>query len=88
MPAPLIQPEDKQPDEQVTLRLRPEVARELRAYGQYASDSSASHVVSSALRRLFAADKGFQSYKQDHPSAGDSTVRSNARSRRKSEAKA
>ncbi|MGA8025572.1 MAG: hypothetical protein WB992_00385 [Bryobacteraceae bacterium] len=88
MPAPLIQPEDKQPDEQVTVRLRPEVARELRAYGQYASDSSASHVVSSALRRLFAADKGFQSYKQDHPSAGDLTGRSNGRSRRKPEAKA
>ena len=88
MSVPLIQPEDKQPDEQVTVRLRPELARELRAYGQYASDSSASHVVSSALKRLFAADKGFQTYKQDHPSAGDSSVRSNGRTRRKSEAKA
>jgi hypothetical protein len=87
MPAPLIEPEDKQPDEQVTIRLRPEVGRELRAYGQYASDSSASHVVSSALKRLFAADKGFQAFKQDHPNAGDSAVRSNGRSRRKSEAK-
>jgi hypothetical protein len=87
MPAPLIEPEDKQPDEQVTIRLRPETAQELRAYGQYASDSSASHVVSSALKRLFAADKGFQSFKQDHPSAGDSALRSNGRTRRKSEAK-
>ncbi|MGI9070444.1 MAG: hypothetical protein ACR2JB_03715 [Bryobacteraceae bacterium] len=35
-PAPLIEPEDKQPVEQVTIRLRPELARDLRAYGQYA----------------------------------------------------
>lgn len=88
MPIPLIEPEDKQPDEQVTVRLRPELARELRAYGRYANDSSASHVVSSALKRLFAADKGFLGFKQDHPSAGDSPVRSNGRSRRKFEAKA
>ena len=88
MSAPLIQPEDKQPDEQVTIRLRPEVARELRAYGQYASDSSASHVVSSALKRLFAADKGFEGFKQGHPTAGESAVRSNGKARRKSEVKA
>ena len=62
MSAPLIEPEDKQADEQVTIRLRPEIARDLRAYGQYASDSSTSHVVSAALKRLFAADKGFQSF--------------------------
>ncbi|HSU30201.1 MAG TPA: hypothetical protein VLJ11_03110 [Bryobacteraceae bacterium] len=84
---PLIEPEDKQPDEQLTFRLRPELARELRAYGRYASDSSVSHVVSSALRRLFAADKGFQSFKQEHPNAGESAIRLNGRSRRKSEAK-
>jgi hypothetical protein len=88
MSAPIIEPEDKQPDEQVTIRLRPEIARDLRAYGQYASDSSTSHVVSAALRRLFAADKGFQSFKQEHPNAGEVAVRSNGRSRRKSEARA
>jgi hypothetical protein len=88
MSAPLIEPEDKQPDEQVTIRLRPDIARDLRAYGQYASDSSTSHVVSAALKRLFAADKGFQNFKQEHPSAGDMAVRSNGRSRRKAEAKA
>ncbi len=87
MPAPLIQPEDKQLEEQVTIRLRPETARELRAYGRYLSDSSASHVVSSALKPLFAADKGFQSFKQEHPSASDSASRSSGRPRRKSEAK-
>jgi hypothetical protein len=88
MSAPLIEPEDKQPDEQVTIRLRPEIARDLRAYGQYASDSSTSHVVSAALKRLFAADKRFQNFKQEHPSAGNMAVRSNGRSRRKAEAKA
>lgn len=88
MSAPIIEPEDKQPDEQVTIRLRPEIARDLPAYGQYASDSSTSHVVSAALKRLFAADKGFQSFKQEHPSAGDLAVRLNGRPRRKSEARA
>jgi hypothetical protein len=88
MSAPIIEPEDKQPDEQVTIRLRPEIARDLRAYGQYASDSSTSHVVTAALKRLFAADKGFQGFKQEHPSAGDIAGRSNGRSRRKSEARA
>jgi len=87
MSAPLIEPEDKQPDEQVTIRLRPDIARDLRAYGQYANDSSTSHVVSAALKRLFAADKGFQNFKQEHPSAGEVAVRLNGRSRRKSEAK-
>jgi hypothetical protein len=88
MSAPLIEPEDKQPDEQVTIRLRPEIAHDLRAYGQYASDSSTSHVVSAALKRLFAADKGFQNFRQEHPSAGDMAIRPNGRSRRKSDAKA
>ena len=88
MSASIIEPEDKQPDEQVTIRLRPEIARDLRAYGQYASDSSTSHVVAAALKRLFAADKGFQNFRQEHPSAGEVAVRPNGRSRRKAEAKA
>ncbi len=88
MPAPLIQPEDKQPDEPVTVRLRPEVARDLRAYGQYASDSSASHVITAALKRLFTADKGFQKFTQDHPNAGAVAVSSKGKSRIKSDAKA
>ena len=31
MSAPLIEPEDKHPDEKIELRFRPELARELRA---------------------------------------------------------
>ncbi len=88
MSAPLIEPEDRQPDEQVTIRLRPDIAQDLRAYGQYANDSSTSHVVSAALKRFFAADKGFQNFKEEHPSAGEVAVRPNGRSRRRAEAKA
>lgn len=80
MSTPLIDVEDKQPDEPVTVRLRPEVARDLRAYGRYAGDSSASHVVSAALKRLFAADKGFHSYRENYPDAGKA---SGAKSREK-----
>lgn len=88
MPVPLIDPEDKQPDEQLTIRLRPEIARDLRAYSRFANDSSASYVVSAALKRLFSADKGFSAFKQEHPNSGDALARANGRSRRKSEAKA
>ena len=74
MSAPLIQPEDRQPDEKVEIRLRPEVARELRAYGEYANGSSASHIVSAALKRLFREDKGFKSYREANPNAGSPNV--------------
>jgi hypothetical protein len=74
MSAPLIEPEDKQPDEKVEVRLRPELARELRAYGEYANDSSASHIVSAALKRLFRDDKGFKSYREANPNAGTPKV--------------
>ena len=67
MPVPIIEPEDKQPDEQLHIRLRPEIAHDLRAYGEYAS-SSTSHIISAALKRLFAADKGFKVFKDEHPS--------------------
>lgn len=70
MPAPLIEVEDKQPDEKIEIRLRPEVARDLRAYGEYAQGSSASHVVASALKRLFREDKGFKRFREANPSAG------------------
>ncbi len=70
MPAPLIEVEDKQPDEKIEVRLRPEVARELRAYGEYAQGSSTSHVVTAALKRLFREDKGFKSFREENPSAG------------------
>lgn len=76
MSAPLIEPEDKQPDEKIEIRLRPEVARELRAYGEYANGSSASHVVSAALKRLFREDKGFKSYREANPNAGTGKVQS------------
>lgn len=66
---PLIDCEDRQPDEQVTLRLRPDVARDLRAYGEYAS-SSQNHIVSASLKRLFGADKGFKEYREQNPNAG------------------
>ena len=74
MSAPLIEPEDKQPDEKLEVRLRPEVARELRAYGEYADGSSASHVVAAALKRLFREDKGFKSYRDANPNAGSVKV--------------
>ena len=74
MSAPLIEPEDKQPDEKLEVRLRPEIARELRAYGEYMSGSSASHVVSAALKRLFREDKGFKSFRDANPNAGSPKV--------------
>lgn len=74
MSAPLIEPEDKQPDEKLEVRLRPEVARDLRAYGEYANGSSASHVVAAALKRLFREDKGFRSYRETNPNAGSVKV--------------
>lgn len=70
MTQPIIEIEDKQPDEKIEVRLRPEIARSLRAYGDYAHGSSVSHVVTAALRRLFDADKGFKSYQSEHPHAG------------------
>jgi hypothetical protein len=74
MPAPLIEVEDKQPDEKIEIRLRPEVARDLRAYGESAQSSSASHVVTAALKRLFREDKGFKSFREENPSAGSVKV--------------
>ncbi len=74
MSAPLIEPEDKHPDEKVEIRLRPEIARELRAYGEYASGSSSSYVVSAALKRLFREDKGFKSFREANPNAGSTKV--------------
>jgi hypothetical protein len=74
MPAPLIEVEDKQPDEKIEIRLRPEVARDLRAYGEYAQGSSVSHVVASALKRLFREDKGFKSFREENPTAGSIKV--------------
>ena len=74
MPAPLIEVEDKQPDEKIEIRLRPEVARDLRAYGEYAQGSSVSHVVTAALKRLFREDRGFKSFREANPSAGSVKV--------------
>jgi hypothetical protein len=72
---PLIDVEDKQPDETLTVRVRPEVARELRAYGEFAKGSSASHVVAAALIRLFRADKEFSEFLKVHPNAGAPPMR-------------
>jgi hypothetical protein len=82
VPAPLIEPEDKQPDEQLSIRLRPEVAQDLRAYAQYAHGSSPNHVISSALKRLFAADKGFRDFREAHPEAGSNTAEVSGSTRR------
>ena len=68
---PLIDIEDKQPDEAISIKVRPELARDLRAYGEYAQGSSVSHVVTAALKRLFRDDKGFKSFKDSHPSTGE-----------------
>jgi hypothetical protein len=70
MSAPLIEPEDKQPDEKLEVRLRPEVACDLRAYGEYANGSSVSHVVAAALKRLFREDRGFKIFRDANPNAG------------------
>ena len=67
---PLIEPEDKNPDEKIILNLRPEIAQDLRAYARYANNSSPKHIISAALKRLFAADKGFKVFKETNPSAG------------------
>jgi hypothetical protein len=53
---PLIEREDKQPDEKLEVRLRPEVALDLRSYQQFA-DNSQHHVISAALRYPFEADQ-------------------------------
>ena len=74
MPTPLIEVEDKQPDEKIEIRLRPEVARDLRAYGEYAQGSSVSHVVAAALKRLFREDKGFKNFREENPTAGSNKV--------------
>ena len=74
MPALLIEVEDKQPDEKIEIRLRPEVAHDLRAYGEYARGSSVSHVVAAALKRLFRDDKGFKTFREENPSAGSLKV--------------
>lgn len=84
---PIIEPEDKTPDEQISIRLRPELARDLRAYGQYAN-SSVHHIVSAALKRLFAADKEFKAFKDEHPnSVAVSSPTSEAKSRGNSSGK-
>jgi hypothetical protein len=70
MTNPIIEIEDKQPDEKISLSLRPEIARSLRAYSEYAHGSSLNHVVTAALKRLFDADKGFRAYQTEHPDAG------------------
>lgn len=72
--APLIEVEDKQPDEKIEVRLRPEIATDLRAYGEYAQGSSPSHVVSAALKRLFREDKGFRRFREANPAAGSVKV--------------
>jgi hypothetical protein len=74
MSAPLIEPEDKQPDEKLEVRLRPEIARDLRAYGEYANGSSVSHVVAAALKRLFREDRGFKTFRDANPNAGSAKV--------------
>ena len=72
---PLIVPEDREPDEKLEFRLRPDIALALRAYGEYANGSSPSHVVSSALVRLFREDKGFRLFREANPLAGSFKVR-------------
>lgn len=66
---PLIEPEDSLPDESISLKLRPDVCRDIRAYGEYAKCSQ-NHVVSAAVKRLFSADKGFKEFVDSNPNAG------------------
>jgi len=69
MSKPIIEMEDKTPDEHLAVRVRPEIAKDLRAYSEFAARSQ-GHIVAAALKRLFAADKGFRSFLQTHPEAG------------------
>ncbi|MGI9072264.1 MAG: DUF2274 domain-containing protein [Bryobacteraceae bacterium] len=80
---PLIEPEDKTPDEKMAVSLRPEIAQDLRAYAEYANNSSSSHIISAALKRLFTADKGFKSFKEANPTAGVVTANNGSHSRRR-----
>lgn len=70
---PLIDREDKQPDEKIDVKLRPEVAFMLRGYAKF-SESSHNHIIAAALKRLFYADKEFGVYQQENPKAGDKPV--------------
>jgi hypothetical protein len=79
---PLIEREDRQPDEKLEVRLRPEVALDLRSYQQF-SDSSQHHIISAALKRLFEADKEFKVWQKTNPGAGkDQPATKGAKSRR------
>src|SRR4051794_10986428 len=84
---PLIEREDKQPDEKLEVRLRPEVALDLRSYQQF-SESSQHHVISAALKRLFEADKEFKVWQKANPGAGrnlPATADAKSRKTRRSE---
>ena len=86
MPRPLIEPEDKQPDERLTISLRPDTAQDLRAYAEYAGNSSLSHIVSESLKRLFREDKGFREFKAANPDAGRAAA-TNGKPQAKAESK-
>jgi hypothetical protein len=55
--------------EPLRVRLNPGVAEQLKAYSKFI-ESSEGHIVNAALQRLFAADKDFKEFIENHPDAG------------------
>jgi hypothetical protein len=66
---PLIEKEDRREEEPLRVRLNPGVAEQLKAYSKFI-ESSEGHIVNAALQRLFAADKDFKEFIENHPDAG------------------
>jgi hypothetical protein len=59
---PLIQPEKKITNEQLTVTLSSETLQELRAYGRFLNNSSVSYVLTQLIATL-GRDKEFQQWK-------------------------
>jgi hypothetical protein len=59
---PLIQPEKKTTNEQLTVTLSSETLSELRAYGRFLNHSSVSYVLTQLIATL-GRDKEFQQWK-------------------------
>lgn len=62
---PLIQPEKKTSNEQLSVALPADTLRELRAYAQFLNQSSVSYVLTQLVATL-GRDKEFQQWKAGH----------------------
>ena len=69
---PLIEPETQpMKNEQLNVRIDPEVVATLRNYCEFLKSSSQHHVVEQSLRYVFGRDTDFQSWLSDHWRAED-----------------